>query len=148
MKSSVVECYEGGDQETMLGKCVGTGSSCEVYEWGGNDKVVKLFHANTPSEAVQLEFRNSSSAWKSGLPIARPFEQVIWDGRLGIIFEKIVGETIVNRLLEQLYSFRKANFNDANSELRIFARVLKALESGFKSVRESANRLIKSSRCL
>lgn len=108
----------------MLGKCVGIGSSCEVYEWGGDDKVIKLFHTNTPSEAVQLEYRNSSAAWKSGLPIARPFEQVIWEGRSGIIFEKIVGETIVNRLLEQLYTFKMVEFNEADSELRIFARVL------------------------
>jgi hypothetical protein len=68
-----------------------------------------------------------SAAWKSGLPIARPFEQVIWDGRPGIIFEKIVGETIVNRLLEQLYTFRKVDFNEADSELRIFARVLNVI---------------------
>jgi hypothetical protein len=95
-----------------------------VYEWGGEDKVIKLFHMNTPSEAVQLEYRNSSAAWKSGLPVARPFEQVIWEGRPGIIFEKIVGETIVNRIFEGLYSFRKIDFDEADSELRIFARVL------------------------
>jgi aminoglycoside phosphotransferase (APT) family kinase protein len=100
------------------------GSSCEVYEWGGDDKVIKLFHSNTPPEAVQLEYRNCSVAWESGLPAARPFEQVIWEGRHGIIFEKIVGETIVNRVFEQLYSFRKIDFNETDSDLRKFARVL------------------------
>jgi hypothetical protein len=107
----------------MLGKCVGMGSSCEVYEWG-DDKVIKLFHANTPAESVQLENLNSSAAWKSGLPVARPFEQVIWEGRPGIIFEKIDGETIVNRLFKRLYTFRKFDFDETDSELRIFARVL------------------------
>ncbi|UKS28441.1 aminoglycoside phosphotransferase family protein [Paenibacillus sp. HWE-109] len=108
----------------MLGKCVGKGSSCEVYEWGGDDKVVKLFHTNTSSEAVQLEYRNSSAAWKSGLQVARPFEQFIWEGRPGIIFEKIVGETFLDRLFEGLYSFKKIDFGEADSELRLFARVL------------------------
>jgi hypothetical protein len=108
----------------MLGRLVGTGSSCEVYEWGDDNKVVKLFHTNTMLEAVQLEYRNSFAAWKSGLPVARPFEQVIWEGRLGLVFEKIVGETIVNRLFEQLYTFRKVDFDEADSELRIYARVL------------------------
>ncbi|WP_282942608.1 phosphotransferase [Paenibacillus sp. RC67] len=103
----------------MLGKCVGTGSSCEVYEWGGDDKVVKLFHMNTPLKTVQLEYSNSSVAWKSGLPVAQPFEQINWEGRHGIIFEKIVGETLVNRLFERLHTFRKMD-----SELRVFARVL------------------------
>ncbi|QJD84954.1 phosphotransferase family protein [Cohnella herbarum] len=108
----------------MLGIRVGTGSSCEVYEWGGDDKVVKLFHANTPSEAVQLEFRNSFAAWKTGLQVARPFEQVIWEGRPGIVFEKVVGETIINRFFQGLYTFQEIDFYEADSELRIFARVL------------------------
>lgn len=108
----------------MLGIRVGTGSSCEVYEWGDDDKVVKLFHANAPSEAVQLEFRNSFAAWKSGLQVARPFEQVMWEGRSGIVFEKVVGETIINRFFEGLYTFQEIDFDEADSELRIFARVL------------------------
>jgi hypothetical protein len=108
----------------MLGKCVGTGSSCEVYEWGDDDKVIKLFYPNTSPEAVQLEYRNSSSAWNGGLPVARPFELTTWEGRPGIVFEKIVGETIIDRLFARLYAFRKNDFDDADSELRVFARVL------------------------
>lgn len=108
----------------MLGKCIGMGSSCEVYEWGGDNKVVKLFHSNTPPEAVQLEYRNCSVAWENGLPAARPFEKVIWKGRHGIIFEKIDGETILNRIFEQLYSFRKIDFSEPDNDLRKFAIVL------------------------
>lgn len=84
----MTESFKEAFQLTMLGKCIGMGSSCEVYEWGGNDKVVKLFHSNTPPEAVQLEYRNCSAAWESGLPAARPFEQVNWEGRHGIIFRE------------------------------------------------------------
>lgn len=114
----------------MLGKCIGMGSSCEVYEWGGDDKVVKLFHSNTPPEVVQLEYRNCSAAWESGLPSARPFEQVIWEGRHGIIYEKIVGETFLKRIFEQLYSFREIDFSEADSDLRKFARVLNDIHKG------------------
>jgi hypothetical protein len=118
------ESYKEAFQLTMLGSCIGIGSSCEVYEWGGDEKVVKLFHLNTPPEAVQLEYRNCFAAWESGLPAARPFEQVIWEGRHGIIYEKIVGQTILKRIFEQLYSFREIGFNEADSDLRKFARVL------------------------
>ncbi|GIP44605.1 aminoglycoside phosphotransferase [Paenibacillus sp. J45TS6] len=103
----------------MIGKFIATGSSCEVYEWDGDDKVVKLFHVNTPLKSVQLEYNKSSVAWKSGLPVPRPFEQVIWEGRHGIVFEKIVGETLVNRIFERLYTFQKVD-----NELRLFARLL------------------------
>lgn len=108
----------------MLGNRIAMGSSCEVYEWEGNDKVVKLFHTNTTSEAVQLEYRNSSEAWKSGLQVPQPFEQVIWEGRHGIIFEKVVGETIINRIFEGLNTFQSIDFDEADSDLRIYARAL------------------------
>lgn len=108
----------------MLGKCIGIGSSCEVYEWSGDEKVVKLFHANTPLEAVQLEYRNSSIAWEYGLPAARPFEQVEWDNRSGIIFEKIVGSTFVNHFFKALHVFHTIDYDDKDSNLRKFARVL------------------------
>ncbi|OME81322.1 hypothetical protein BK120_16805 [Paenibacillus sp. FSL A5-0031] len=114
----------------MLGKCIGIGSSCEVHEWGEEGKVVKLFHAGTPLEAVQLEYRNSSAAWSSGLPAARPFEQVVWDNRLGIVFEKVVGSTFVNRFFEQLHAFHEIDFDDVDSDLRKFARVLYNIHKG------------------
>jgi aminoglycoside phosphotransferase (APT) family kinase protein len=108
----------------MIGKHIANGSSCEVFEWNNDGKVIKLFHMNTPLEAVQQEYHNSSVAWKNGLPAPRPVEQVIWDGRPGIIFEKVIGETLVNRLFRGLYTFKKFDFNAEESELRIYARVL------------------------
>ncbi|WP_079911670.1 hypothetical protein [Paenibacillus sp. 32352] len=55
----------------MLGHCVGTGSSCDVYAWDGDDKVVKLYQAHSSWKAVQQEFTNSTAAWESGLPVPR-----------------------------------------------------------------------------
>ncbi|MFC5528227.1 phosphotransferase [Cohnella yongneupensis] len=115
---------------TILGKWIGTGSSCEVYEWGDDDKVVKLFHSNMPLEAVQLEYRNCSAAWESGLPAARPFELVLWEGRHGIIFEKIVGETLMERLFEYLYSYQMINASEEDNDLLKFARVLNDVHKG------------------
>lgn len=108
----------------MLGKCIGVGSSCEVYEWGGEEKVVKLFHTGTSRNEVELEYRNSASAWGNGLPAARPFEQVEWDNRHGIVFEKVDGPTFVNRFFEQLYDFQVIDYDNEESDLRKFARVL------------------------
>lgn len=123
----------------MLGKCIGTGSSCKVYEWGsGDDKVIKLFHKNTSLKAVQLEFNNSSAAWLRGLPVAQPFELIIWEGQHGIIFEKIVGETFLNRIFERLYSFQRME-----DEWRLFARVLNEIHktTGIDIVTDQATNL-------
>ncbi|MCY9659293.1 phosphotransferase [Paenibacillus chondroitinus] len=108
----------------MLGKRIGLGSSCEVYEWMDSNKVVKLFHADTPAGAVQREYRNCSIAWEHGLSTARTFEQVSWEGRHGIIFEKIEGETLLHRIFEQLYALRTFDFNEPNNDLRKLAAVL------------------------
>ncbi|MDU0201080.1 phosphotransferase family protein [Paenibacillus sp. MAH-36] len=108
----------------MLGKRIGLGSSCEVYEWMDSNKVVKLFNLDTQADAVQREFRNCYIAWENGLSTARPFEQVSWEGRHGIVFEKIEGETFLDRIFEGLYAFRTFDFNEPDHDLRKLAAVL------------------------
>lgn len=103
----------------MLGARIAEGSSCEVYEWGGPDKVVKLFHADTPPHAVLLEYGNNAAAWSCGLPVARPYEQVNWEGRHGIVFERIDGDTLVGRLFAKLHAQEAMD-----AELRLLADVL------------------------
>ncbi|REE89104.1 aminoglycoside phosphotransferase (APT) family kinase protein [Paenibacillus taihuensis] len=109
----------------MLGKCVGIGSSCEVYEWDESaDKVVKLYHSHARLEHVQREFRNSSVACSNGLSVPRPYEIVNWGGRHGIVYERISGETLVNRIYESLYAFEPFDMEAEDHELRILAKVL------------------------
>lgn len=109
----------------MLGKCVGVGSSCEVYEWGEKGgKVVKLYHSDARVEHVQREFRNSSAAWRSGLSVPKPYEMVYWEGRHGIVYEGISGETLVDRLFQSLYALEPLDAEAEDQELRSFAKVL------------------------
>ncbi|MFB9329473.1 phosphotransferase family protein [Paenibacillus aurantiacus] len=103
----------------MLGARIAEGSSCEVYEWGGPDKIVKLFHADTPPHAVELEYGNNKAVWECGLPVARPYERVTWEGRDGIVFERIDGDTLVSRLFAKLHRQEAMD-----NELRLLADVL------------------------
>ncbi|SEO05620.1 phosphotransferase family protein [Paenibacillus sp. OV219] len=112
----------------MLGECVGVGSSCEVYEWGGSaDKVVKLYHSNWKQEDVLREYSNCSAAWSSGLPVPRPYEMVTWEARNGIVYERITGETLVNRIFQSLYALELFAAEEADHELRQYARVLNTI---------------------
>ncbi|MFC4098930.1 phosphotransferase family protein [Paenibacillus xanthanilyticus] len=103
----------------MLGPRIAEGSSCEVYEWDGPDKIIKLFHADTPPHAVRLEYGNHEAAWASGLPVPRPYEQVKWEDRLGIVFERVAGDTLVSRLFARLNAQEPMD-----AELRLLADVL------------------------
>ena len=106
-----------------IGKCIGLGGCSEVFEWG-NEQVIKLFRSNTTLDAANIEFLNSIAAWESSLPVARPFEQVNIDGRPGIIFEKIIGETIKDRFSAQLYNHNNDMIDNENNDIRIISRVL------------------------
>lgn len=118
---------------SLLGKCIGSGGCSEVFEWG-DDKAIKLFRSNTNEYAVNKEYNNMIAAWKSGLPTYRPYEKVELEGRLGIIYERINGQTVMDRFLQGNISSdnvtRSFNDNDKilmddkNNDIRIIARVL------------------------
>lgn len=58
-----------------------------------------------------IEYLNSQVAWNSGLPVPQPFELIYVDGRPGIVFERIYGNTLMEHLHYQLLN----NNNDQNN---------------------------------
>lgn len=110
---------------SLLGKCIGSGACSEVFEWG-TDKAIKLFRSNTNEYAVNKEYNNMIAAWKSGLPTYRPYEKVELEGRIGIIYEKIDGQTLMDRLIQEniTSSNISSDLDDNDNDIRITARVL------------------------
>ena len=83
----------------MIGKKIGEGGTSEVFEWG-NNQVIKLAKPNTDVSALQREFKNNLTVWRMGLPVPKPFEVVEFNHRPGIIFERVDGESIKERLFK------------------------------------------------
>lgn len=118
---------------SLLGKRIGSGGCSEVFEWG-DDKAIKLFRSNTNEYAVNIEYNNMIAAWKSGLPTYRPYEKVELEGRLGIIYERINGQTLMERLIQgniapnnitsPLNDNDKLLIDYKDNDIRITARVL------------------------
>ncbi|GIP38980.1 hypothetical protein J31TS4_22600 [Paenibacillus sp. J31TS4] len=108
-----------GGRQAMLGKWVAAGSCCEVHEWGEGNRVVKWFHPGISLKGIQAEYNNSIAVWEGGLPAPRPYEMITWEGRPGIVYEKVTGKTLVEQLFANLYAFR-----EMGDELRKCARVL------------------------
>lgn len=107
-----------------LGNIIGSGGCSEVFEWGP-DKVVKVFRSNTSRQAAHREFHNSMAAWKYGLPVPAPYEEIEVAGRPGIVFEKITGNTLMKLMVEKLLKHREeAPVQEAVSEVRIIAGLL------------------------
>jgi uncharacterized protein (TIGR02172 family) len=104
-----------------LGEKIGEGGCSEVFEIN-NNQIIKLAKTNTGSEAVRREFYNSCAAYGCGLPVPQPFEFVEMDGRPGIIFERIKGETILERFFKQIV-LNKTNEID-ETDIRLTAQHL------------------------
>lgn len=89
--------YQEKRSKTM--RLVGKGNTAEVYEYG-NKKVCKLFYEGYPHDYVALEFRNALEMHKNGIKIPQPFQVVTMEKRKGIVYEKIKGKTLSEKMYE------------------------------------------------
>lgn len=84
--------------DDRVGAKLAEGACAEVYEWGDDGtKIVKLAKPNTNLFALERELRHCHIAHGLGLPVPRPFDLVVADGRDGIVLERVVGESILQR---------------------------------------------------
>lgn len=114
---------------TKLGKKINEGVSAEIFEWENNEKIIKLAKSRSYSQAMVTEYLNSQVAWESGLSVPQPFKMVEIYNRLGIVFERIYGNTLMDHFLNQsLSSFNtKGNIRGMNYKdvPRITAKILR-----------------------
>ena len=80
------------------GALLGKGNTADVYDLGDN-KVVKLFHAGYPRDAVHKEFRNSQLINALDVPVTKSYGLVSYHGRLGIVYDKADGVPLLDVLL-------------------------------------------------
>jgi len=111
--------------DARLGKKIAEGGCAEVYEWSDGNTVIKLAKSNTNDHAMRNEYRNHCVAWDSGLPVTKPVEYLELEGRPAIVYERIHGETIMERFLEQLLEQTSPlTMNNIENGVRLTARML------------------------
>jgi uncharacterized protein (TIGR02172 family) len=79
------------------GALIGAGRTADVYAWG-NEHVLKLYQDWMPARAIEREFELTRLARQAGLPVPAVEEMLQVDGRTGIIFERIVGKSLLKIL--------------------------------------------------
>jgi uncharacterized protein (TIGR02172 family) len=74
-------------------RIIGTGLTSDVYAW---DKgwVLKLFHRDRPASLIDREYRITRAVNAIGLPAPAAHDIVEIDGRRGIVFDRVEGQTI------------------------------------------------------
>jgi len=82
------------------GPLIGTGRTADVFTWR-QDCILKLYQAWMPASAIEREFTITRLACSTGLPVPATEELIEFDGRLGIVFERIRGIPMLKVLENQ-----------------------------------------------
>lgn len=81
---------------------IGQGRTANIWQYR-EGQILKLYYANMPEEEVRREFTVSQMACKMGLPTPQAVELVEKDGRIGIVFERLQGPTLLKLVLKQIW---------------------------------------------
>jgi uncharacterized protein (TIGR02172 family) len=82
------------------GRPLGIGRTAEVYPWR-EGQILKLFRPEVPREWIEHEARVGRIVFDAGLAAPAVGEVVEVEGRLGIIFEHIVGPSMLDDLVRR-----------------------------------------------
>ncbi len=87
-----------------LGKPIALGRTAEIYAWK-EGQVLKLFQKWFSADDVEYEAQIARAVHTSGLPVPAVGEVVEINGRLGLIYERIAGPSMLEYLLTKPWTF-------------------------------------------
>jgi uncharacterized protein (TIGR02172 family) len=79
------------------GILIGAGRTADVYAWG-DEHILKLYQERMPVAPIEREFTITRLAKQAGLAVPVVIDLVKIDGRVGIIFERIRGTSLLKVL--------------------------------------------------
>ena len=85
------------------GVLLATGRTAEVYAWG-DDRVVKVLRRGFPEEAGEAEAEAAGLADRAGIGAPRFIGPTRVEGRLGLVYERVDGDSMMARLLARPWS--------------------------------------------
>lgn len=107
-------------QEEGRMKKIGAGRTAEIYEHPeGLNQIIKLYRKDFPKEAIQQEFRASQLAFSLGIRTPQPIALMEKDGRLGIIFGRAAGVSLLGVLGKRPLALRRHAMKLANLHFRM-----------------------------
>ncbi len=88
-----------------LGEKIGEGASADIHAWAPG-QIVKLFKVGASPRFARHEARMTRAAFVAGAP--QVFDEVILEGRLGIVLERLDGPTLQHLLQTRSVTFEQA----------------------------------------
>jgi thiamine kinase-like enzyme len=101
------------------GEIVGVGNTATVYEWGST-KVVKLFRDGYSYQDAVREYENAMAVNDMDFPKPKAYEFITYEGKNGIVYDKVTGESLLD------WTLRTGNLQDcANLMAKAHEAILK-----------------------
>jgi uncharacterized protein (TIGR02172 family) len=89
----------------LIGPKITAGRTAEIFIWEEN-KVLKLFREWAPAQMVEREAGISHAVFDAGLPVPEPGEIIEIYNRMGLIYEKIPGISMLEALGKRPWKIR------------------------------------------
>lgn len=126
--------------ELMLkGELIAQGNTAEIFEWD-NHNILKLYRSGLPEYLCTNEFEITKYVYECLKIAPKPIKLINIDGRIGAIYERLVGKTMLKLLLSKPWSFKKYSKLLARSHVEIQQKAtLSAITVKEKLVRDIKN---------
>ena len=80
------------------------GRTAEVFAWG-DDQILKLYREGWKRRTVEFEYRQALASQQTGYRVPQVEKVIDLDGRYGIIYQRVEGDTMLAVLRQKLYRF-------------------------------------------
>ena len=130
-----------------IGPLVATGRTADIHLWNGTN-IVKVFREWVSLEAVTLELRAAKAVYDAGLPVPAVGETIKVNNRIGLIYERIEGTSMLEALGRRPWNILKYAEQLAHLHARTHACIVpeipplhRCLENKIRSARALPDRL-------
>ncbi|MBP1754382.1 MAG: hypothetical protein H6Q59_780 [Firmicutes bacterium] len=107
---------------------IGEGYTAEVYSWQEGE-ILKLFRKEFPLGGIEKEYEVSKEVERLGIPIPRVGEIIEYEGRTGIVYERIVGDSLLKLITARPWSSGKYSRRLAELQYELHQCKAKGLNS-------------------
>ncbi|CAG7618241.1 phosphotransferase family protein [Paenibacillus allorhizosphaerae] len=87
-------------------KQIGRGRTADIFEYGEN-KILKLYRKGFPEDFIQREFDASQFVCSLGIPSPHAYELARKEGRLGIVFDRVNGVSMLSAMSKNVWLLGK-----------------------------------------
>lgn len=122
------------------GKLIGEGRQAKVYEWGRNE-IIKIFDSSVLNSDIENEYKKSIVAYELGIPSPYVKEIVDINGKRGIVYEKLVGSTLLKTMKNNVFKIKKSIQMVAENHVKLSKYNTNELPDIKKIIKDSMNRI-------